>query len=123
MKNIKRILFTFSEYYLVVLVLLAGYTPPYSLNPIVIGIALILILQIIFKNKGVGLIMGGLVILISLFMILPLLSEFSEFHTFNASSAQLLFVGLALIIVNIVVGGVMIYKNWLKDDKPNLLPG
>lgn len=123
MKKLKQILLSFPEYYLVVLVVLSGYTPPISINPIFIVLALIIVIQIIFKNKGVGLIMGGLVILISLFMIFPLLSKFSEFTTFNASAAQLLFVGLALIIFNMFAGGLMIYKFQLKDDKPTLLPG
>lgn len=94
MKNLKQILLSFPEYYFVVLALLSGYTPPFYINPIFIGIALILILQIIFKNKIVGI----------------------------AIAAQLLFVGLALFIFNIFTWGVMIYKLQLKGEKPNQLP-
>ena len=97
MKKLKRILLSFPEYYLVVLVLLSGYTPPFYINPIFIGIALILILQIIFKSKTVGIVIAALFMAGNLFMMLALISEFQEFPSFTANAAQLLFVGFGLI--------------------------
>ncbi len=106
----KAILATFPEYYLIVLALLSGFTPPLSLNPFAIGLALLLILQIIFKNKITGIIIANLFILISLFMLGALLSEFKEFQSFNRGAKQLIFVGIPLIILNFFVAGLMIHK-------------
>ena len=98
------------EYYLMVLAILAGYTPPFSINPIFIGIVGVLILQVIFKNRISGLIIATLFFLTNLYYLLALFSEFYEFPEFNNSAKQLLFVGLSLWIVNFTVSVTMIYK-------------
>ena len=121
MKKLKQILLSFPEYYLVVLVLLSGYTPPFYINPIFIGIALILILQIIFKSKTVGIVIAALFMAGNLFMMLALISEFQEFPSFTANAAQLLFVGFGLIFFNFFIVGIMAYKYLYKDDKATLL--
>lgn len=110
MKKAKQILFKFPEYYLVVLAILAGYTPPFSFNPIFIGIAVIPILQLIFKNKISGIVLGSIFLLINLYMLGALFSEFLEFTELNSSAIQLLFVGISLWGLNMLVSIVMIYK-------------
>ena len=122
MNKLKQILLSFPEYYLVVLALLSGYTPPFYINPIFIGIALILILQIIFKNKIVGIAIAALFMAGNLFMMLALISELQEFSRFTANAAQLLFVGFGLIFFNLFIVGVMTYKYLYKDNKTTLLP-
>ena len=110
MKKAKQILIKFPEYYLIVLVILGGYTPPFVFNPIFIGLAAILILQIVFKNKISGLLIASIFLLTNLYMLGALISEFNEFHEFNNSAKQLLFVGLSLWSLNMLSSGVMIYK-------------
>ena len=110
MKKVKRILMKFPEYYLVVLTILAGYTPAFDFSPISIGLAAILIFQIVFKNKISGLLIASIFLLINLYMLGALISEFNEFPEFNNSAKQLLFVGLSLWSLNILSSGVMIYK-------------
>jgi len=106
----KSLFFKLPEYYFIVLAILAGYSPPFYINPIFIGFIVILILQIIFKNRILGLTLGILFFLINLYFLGALLSEFNEFTEFNSSAQQLLFVGLTIWIVNCMVSITMIYK-------------
>ncbi len=118
MEKIKLILPKLTEYYLIVLVLLSGYTPPFLFNPLSIGIAAVLILQIIFKNKITGLLIAGLFAVINLYMTFALISELSEFTSFSIKARNLLLGGLSLIILNFVVAGIMIYKySYLMKEK------
>ncbi len=110
MKKVKQILMKFPEYYLVVLTILVGYTPPFGFSLISIGLAAVLIFQIVFKNKISGLLIASIFLLINLYMLGALISEFNEFPEFNNSAKQLLFVGLSLWSLNILSSGVMIYK-------------
>ena len=110
MKKVKQILMKFPEYYLVVLTILVGYTPPFGFSLISIGLAAVLIFQIVFKNKISGLIIASIFLLINLYMLGALISEFNEFPEFNNSAKQLLFVGLSLWSLNMLSSGVMIYK-------------
>lgn len=119
MKNINRILAILPECYLIILVFLYGYTPPISINPIAIGLLLILILQMIFKNRVAGIIIATLLILVNLFMLFAGIAEFNEFSTFNDGAKQLLFVGLSLFIVNLAASAVMIVK--YGQNRGNLL--
>ncbi|GAA4963785.1 hypothetical protein [Algibacter aquimarinus] len=106
----KTILLKLPEYYFIVLAILGGYSPPLNINPIFIGIAAILILQIIFKNKISGLIFGILFFLINLYFLGAIFSEFSEFIEFNYKAKQLIFVGLGIWIMNLFFVSIMIYK-------------
>lgn len=89
---------------------LAGYLPPFYIHPIFIGIAIILILQIIFKSRISGLILGIIFFLINLYFLGALLSEFIEFNEFNNRAKQLLFAGITIWIVNFTLSLTMIYK-------------
>ena len=106
----KTVFLKFPEYYLLILAILAGYSPPFYINPIFIGIMIILILQIIYKNRILGLVFGGFFLLINLYMLGALISEFNEFTEFNTNAKQLLFVGLTLWVLNITTSLIMIYK-------------
>jgi hypothetical protein len=46
-------------------------------------------------------------------MILALLSEYSEFPTFNFAAAKLLIIGSLIILTNLFIGG-LIFLNYLK---------
>lgn len=110
MKKAKQLLHNFPEYYLIVLAIVGGYTPPFSFNPICIGLAIIPMLQLIFKNRISGIILGSIFLLINLYMLGALISEFNEFTTFDNGAKQLLFVGLSFWILNMIVSVAMIYK-------------
>ncbi|WP_299212316.1 hypothetical protein [uncultured Dokdonia sp.] len=121
MKNKKQLFLQFPEYYLLILTILGGYTPPFSFNPIFIGILGMLILLMIFKNKIVGIVLGSLFLLINLYMLGALISELSEFTVFNTAAKNLVFVGFTLWSLNMLAAVTMIYKYAFMDLKRNLL--
>ena len=122
MKKTKQILIAFPEYYLLILTILAGYSFPFYFNPIFLGLAIIPFLQIIIKSKISGLIIAGLFVLINLYMLGALISEFKEFSEFNLEAKQLLVGGLCLWIFNMFISGVMVYKYTrpLNENKSSL---
>lgn len=106
----KSILFKSPEYYLALLVLLAGYSPPFHINPVCVFILAALIFQIIFKNRLTGLTVGVLFFAANLYFLGALFSEFFEFPGFSNSAQTLLLVGLPIWILNTGASLVMIYK-------------
>ncbi len=115
-----KIVFKLPEYYLIVFVILAGYMPPFYINPICVGIVGVLIFQIIFKNRILGILLGIIFFLVNLYFLGALLSEFNEFKEFNNSAKELLFVGLTIWIVNIILSLTMIYKYVTNNFKKSL---
>lgn len=110
MKKTKQILLKLPEYLLIAAVLFYWMSAGLIINPIAIGLIALLVFQIIFKNKVIGLMIPSLLILTCLYMLLALMSEFNEFPSFNAEAKTLLFVGLAFFISTMAVSLLMIYK-------------
>ncbi len=115
----KSILFKLPEYALIILAFLAGYSPLFYINPIFIGIIAVLILQIIFKNRISGIVLGSLFFLVNLYFLGALLSEFKEFTEFSDSAKKLLLVGLPIWIINMIPSFTMIYKYSINSFKSN----
>lgn len=118
MTTLKNSLLKLPEYLLIIAVLFYYVSASVVFNPIAIGLFVILVLQIIFKNQLIGILIPSLLILCCCFMLLALFSEFNEFPTFNAEAKKLLFVGLSFFIGTMIVSGLMIYK-YLTLNKPN----
>ena len=108
--KLKRVLLNLPEYLLIAAVIFYWGSAGRVINPIAIGLIVALIFQIIFKNSIVGILIPGLLITISLFMLMALISEFNEFPIFNFEAKKLLFVGLTYFISTIAFSGIMIYK-------------
>jgi len=106
----KSILLKSPEYYFIILSILAGYSPPFYINPIFIGIVGLLVLQIFFKNRISGLTFGIIFFLINLYFLGAVISEFSEFNEFNSKAKQLIFVGSGIWTMNLFFVLIMIYK-------------
>jgi len=110
MSNIKIFILQLPEYLLIAAVVFYWFSAGLAVNYIAIGLIMVLILQIIFKNRIVGIIIPSILIMICLYMLLALMSEFNEFLTFNSDAKELLFVGLSYFISSIIVSLIMIYK-------------
>jgi len=93
-----------------IIIILAGYTPPFNFNFLSIAVAAVLVFQIIFKHKRFGLIVGGVFLLLNLFFLGALCSAFIELQTQNFSGTQLLIGGLLLWSLSTFLSGTMIYK-------------
>lgn len=81
------------------------------INWFAIGLWALLGLLVLSKSKVFGIVLGILLILINLYLVLALLSEFSEFDTFNADAAQLIGLGSLFLGLNLFFAGLLIYKN------------
>ncbi len=110
MKKIRAILPKIPEYYLIALVLLAGFTPPFSISPVSVGCAIALVLQIIYKNRKTGLIIAGLFVLMNLGAAMALIAELGEFSVYTSQSRNLALGGFVLILCNFAVAGIMFYR-------------
>lgn len=97
--------------YLLLLAVLYYWLLTYNLfNWVAIALVAVLVYQIIYKNKVLGIIIPTILILACCFMVLALFSELREFPTFNADAKELLFVGLFYFITTLVVSGFMCFK-------------
>ena len=122
MKKLKKFLLELPEYLLIAAVIFYWGSAGMVINPIAIGLIILLILQIIFKNRIVGILIPSLLIMTSIYMLMALMSEFNEFPTFNSDAKKLLFVGLSYLISTMVVSGIMIYKYIIMETKNDNQP-
>lgn len=118
MQNLKQIVLKLPEYLLIVAVIFYWGSAGRAFNPIAIALVIVLILQIIYKNRVIGLLIPGFLILSCLYMLMALLSEFNEFNTFNTAAKKLLFVGLTYFISTMIVAGIMIYNYSTTKNRP-----
>ena len=109
----KKVLLRFPEYYLVILVLVAAYKQPAIITVVLLALTGTLVLQIIYQNRILGWILATSLILINLYFLGALLSEFREFAVINERAVNLLLVGIPVVVLNFLAGGVMIYKYWI----------
>lgn len=103
-------LWNIPEYLLLLAVLFYWLPTSNPLNWVAITLVAVLVLQIIYKNKILGIIISSLLILICCYMYLALFSELREFPTFDADAKQLFFVGVSIFTATLVVAGFMFFK-------------
>jgi len=116
MDKLRHITSILPEYILLIAVIVFWISTKTILNPFAIGLVLIITFQIIYKNKIIGIVIPSILILISLYMLLALLSEFNEFPTFSYEAKKLLFVGLSIFVGTILIALLMVY-NTVKFSK------
>lgn len=116
MKNSISFLSNLVEYLLIIAVLFYWYGTSNLLNPIAIGLLAILIFQIIFKNNIIGVLIPCVLMLLSMYMILALLSEVNEFESFNSDAQRLLFIGLVYFLGTILISFLMIWKYLVRSS-------
>jgi hypothetical protein len=79
-------------------------------NPFAIGLLAILGDQIISKKSTLGLIISGVIILMTLYMVFALISELSEFEVANQNYNNLFIFGSFYLGLNLVLAGFMFFK-------------
>ncbi|MCB0736389.1 MAG: hypothetical protein KDC92_02665 [Bacteroidetes bacterium] len=117
MPNLKSHLFSLPEYLLLIAVLFYWVSTAIILNPVAIVLAGILVFQLFTKNRIVGIVIPSILILISLYMLLALFSEFNEFETINAQALKLLAMGLTLFLGTITASVSMLYKYVVDENR------
>ncbi|MEY8848430.1 hypothetical protein AB9K26_06430 [Psychroserpens sp. XS_ASV72] len=117
MKHFKTILLAIPEYVLILSVLFYWFSAGLTINYIAIALLAILIYQIIFKNKVIGIIIPIVLILTCLYMLLALFSEVREFPTLNSEATTLLIVGLLYFLTTMFIAVVMLFKYAIIPNK------
>lgn len=120
MKKRTQILLQIPEYYLIVLAFVASCTLPFPVKPVAIVLMVILVLQLIFKNKTTGYIIASFFLIGNIFMLMALTSGLNEFPKFQANAKVLLFGGLLLFGFHLLISGLMLLKYPIKGQQHKL---
>jgi len=116
MKKFESILLKAPEYYLIALIALLTF-PPLNFWIGFVGLCIIsiLVLQIIYRNSVIGFILSGLFLLVDLYFLLALLSEFYKFQTINANAIRLIVVGLMIFFFHLGISALMFIHYATRD--------
>ena len=120
MKNLKPLLSTMPEIYLLLAVGYYWTLTPSLLNPVAIGLIALLLIQLLIKKHLTGIVLASVFICINLFLLLALYSEFSEFPAGDSEGMSLLTWGVAYLGLNLVMSGMMLVKHAMRlssDEK------
>lgn len=107
---IKKILFKLPEYYFIIMLFLAGFTPPFYVHYLSLIFIAVLVLQIVFKNKTSGLLLGGIAFFGNLFFLAALFSEFNDFTEFNSEAQRFIIIGITIWVLNLIASVTIIYR-------------
>lgn len=100
----------------VVIILLSGYWflenyfSNNHVNPFALTVFFILLFQIVFQNKFIGMFLATITALFSVYMVFAVISEFREFTAFTGEAAKLLVFGLLFCLLLFTSSVTMIYK-------------
>ena len=111
LKYIKPLLYWMPELYLVLAILFYWVSTATLLNPIAFILLVLVVSQLIFNKKGIGIFLASLLIILNLYMFLALFSELSEFSAFTVSAQKLLFIGSGFLILNLVMSIKLLLKH------------
>lgn len=104
------------ELYLILAVLYYWSLTASLLNPIAISLLLVLVYQIITRKQILGIVIATVLILASVYLILALLSELSEFIEFNDDAKELAIFGVLYLGLNITFGVIILYRYAIKNE-------
>lgn len=107
LKHIKSLI---PELFLIASVMYYWVSTSNLLNPFAIGLLAILIYQVINKKATLGLIISSIVALLTLFMVLALISELSEFEVVNQNYKNLIIFGTLYLGLTLLMAGLMFFK-------------
>jgi len=120
LKKLKHFLLQLPEYLLIGALLFYWIGEGQLLNPLIIGLIALLILQVLIQNRFIGLLIPSILGLTCLYMLFALISEFREFPAYTADAQEFLFVGLGLFLSGMLVSGAMIWKYYHLSSKKNI---
>ena len=99
------------ELYLLISILYYWSLTGTLLNWFAIGLLAITVFLIVTQNNILGMVLGVLLVLMNLYMVLALLSEFSEFETINSDALKLIGFGSLYLGLNLLFSCYLFYKH------------
>lgn len=95
--------------------LIDNYRVSAIINYYSLSVAIVMVLQLVFKFKIVGLSMAIIIALFSLYMVLAVVSEFNDFPQVNFEALKLLVVGIYFCFLGFIAATIMAYKYVIKS--------
>jgi len=89
-----------------------------ELNYIATGVILVMLVQIALKQKVLGMVTSGLLILVNCLLVLALVSELREYPTFNAEAQKMALFGTLYLGTNLAMAGYMFFRNTIGYFSP-----
>lgn len=96
---------------------LDNYLGRLHMNYIALTVAVIVVFQLFFKNKYIGIILASVIWMFSLYMVLAVISEFNKFATISSEAVKLILFGLLLCFSGFLSSGFMFYKYLSKSSR------
>lgn len=119
MKKALEIVIKFSDVLMLPIILFYWINTSEIWNPVAIGLLILALLQIVIRNKTLGIILATLFSFSSLFLFFALLSELNDFTTFDKEAAIMATVmGVYLLFISIC-SGLMYYRYLNQKTLPN----
>lgn len=110
MKKVKQLFFALPEFLLIALTVFYWLSSGTFLNPVAIGLIVLLIIQFFLRNDFLGVVIPILLVMASIYLMLALFSEFGEFQVKDADARRLLIVGIPFLLATIASSVLMIRK-------------
>ena len=108
--GMKPFLSLIPEIYFLTIILLAAYTPPFSWNPTLFVLALLVAAQLVLRNRVYGLLMASAFFLTNILFLAAVLSEFNEFISINKDGYQLIIIGSIIFLLNLLMSLALFFK-------------
>ena len=118
METIKQLQKWTTELYLLASVIFYWVSTANVLNPVAVSFLAMLGILFLWKNEVLGILISVIFLIISLYMVLALISELSEFPEFNLDAKKMLFVCGAWLGLNILLSIIMMIKWGKKASLP-----
>jgi hypothetical protein len=80
------------------------------INPFALSVFFILLFQVIFQNKFIGMFLATITSLFSVYLVFAVISEFREFPSVTNEAIRLLLFGLLFCLLLFASSVIMIYK-------------
>jgi hypothetical protein len=116
----KKLLYPLPEIFFIGLALYwiqDNYTASGSINYFAIGVIAVMVFQLIFSNKFVGIASGIILGIFSMFMVLAVRSEHNDFPAGSSEGLTFLLLGEGLFFLSIIVAGCMVFKFVIQKPK------
>ncbi|HBY70261.1 MAG: hypothetical protein CMC07_07295 [Flavobacteriaceae bacterium] len=111
------------ELYLILATIFYWVSTATLLNPIAFILLVLIVSQLIFNKKGMGIFLSCVFILLNLYLILALLSDLFKISVFSISIQKMFFIGAGFLTLNIIMSIVLLFKHINLNSKRTRILG
>jgi|TARA_R100000479_G_scaffold51000_3_gene24197 hypothetical protein len=123
LRYIKPLFYWMPELYLILATIFYWVSTATLLNPIAFILLVLIVSQLIFNKKGMGIFLSCVFILLNLYLILALLSDLFKISVFSISIQKMFFIGAGFLTLNIIMSIVLLFKHINLNSKRTRILG